>query len=84
MLKGHFIHFGIAANRDLNPFGEGVDHRDPHPMQTTGKLIVFVGELTTGMQFGKDQLDPGDPLLRVNIHRHTTAIVCDFQRVVCV
>ncbi|CSI62820.1 Uncharacterised protein [Vibrio cholerae] len=58
MFKGNFIHLTITANRHFYPFGERIHHRNTHPMQATGKLVVFVGELTTGVQFAQNKLHP--------------------------
>ena len=53
-------------------------------MQTTGELVVLVAELAAGMQLGKDQFDARYAFFRVDIHRHATAIVEHFQRIVLV
>ena len=51
-------------------------------MQTTGELVVFIGELTARMQTTEDQLDGRHPLFRVDIHRHATPVVDNFQRLI--
>ncbi len=51
-------------------------------MQAAGELVVLVGELAARMQLGEDQLDAGHTLFRVNVDRHATAVVADFQRMV--
>lgn len=51
-------------------------------MQTAGELVVLVGKLAARMEFGEDQLDARHPLFRVNVHRHATAIIADFQGVI--
>ena len=53
-------------------------------MQTTGKLIVVVGEFTTGVQLAEDQLNPGDAVLGVNVGRHTAAVVQYGHRAIAV
>jgi len=51
-------------------------------VQAAGELVVLVGELAAGVQLGKDQLDTGNALFGVDVHRHAAAIVADFQRVI--
>ena len=53
-------------------------------METAGKIVIFVVELTARMQSRQDQLDPGDFVLRVNIHGHAAPVVYHFNRSVCV
>ena len=82
-------HLTIAPDGHFQHLRQRVNHRHTHAVQTTGKLIVVVGEFTTGVQLAEDQLDPGDAVLRVNIGRHTAAVVqhrhgaiavqCDFH-----
>jgi len=51
-------------------------------MKPAGKVVIFIGKLTPGMQLGENHFDPGDFLLRVNIDRHTTPIVDYTKRLV--
>jgi len=51
-------------------------------VQTTGELVVLVGELAAGVKLGEDQLDARHTLFRVDVHRHATAVVDHFQRIV--
>ncbi|MNQ53568.1 hypothetical protein D3C85_676110 [compost metagenome] len=51
-------------------------------MQTAGELVVLVGKLAARVEFGEDQLDTRHALFRVNVDRHATAVVTDFQRMV--
>ncbi len=51
-------------------------------MKTTGDLVGILVELTPGMQLGHDHLGGGNALRRVNVHRHSPAIVDDFRRAV--
>src|SRR5690606_16309338 len=73
--KGNPVDITVAADPHFQVRGQGVDHRHTHPVQTTGELVVLIGELTAGVEFGENQLYPGNPLFRVDIHRHAAAIV---------
>ena len=53
-------------------------------MQTTGKLVVLVRKLATGMQAGQHYLDPRHTLFRMKINRHTPTVIANFQRTVLV
>jgi hypothetical protein len=48
-------------------------------VKTTRKTIAFIGKLAPGMKFGQDHLNPWDPLLGMDIHRHPPAIVHHLQ-----
>ena len=48
-------------------------------MQTAGKLVVLIGELTARMQAAQDQFDRRNAFFRVNIHRHAASVINDFQ-----
>ena len=65
----------IAQHFDLQPASQSVHDRNPHAVKAAGKAVVFVGELPAGVKTGQDQLDPGDAVFRVHIHRHTPAVV---------
>lgn len=84
MFKSYFIDITITAHRYIDPAGQGVDHRNTYAVQTTGELVVFIGELATSVQTAEDQFNTRHAFLRVDIHRHTTAVVYDFQRLVFV
>ena len=49
-------------------------------MQATGKIVVFVVELTPRVQPGKDQFDSGNFVLWVDVYRHTPTVVDYFNR----
>ncbi len=53
-------------------------------MKAAGKLVVLVGKLCAGMQFGQDQFHPRNTLIGVHVHRHAPAIIADFHRAVCI
>ena len=47
-----------------------------------GELVVLVGELAAGVQLGQDQLDAGDALFRMDVHRHAATVVDHLEGVV--
>ena len=51
-------------------------------MQAASRLIGLVGEFAAGVQLGQDHLDPGDFLLRMQVHRHAATIIDHGQRIV--
>ena len=80
--EGNKVNLTVATDGNFHPVRQRVNHRDPHTVQTTGVLVVFIGELTTSMELGHDQLNPGDLFFRMNIHRHTTTVIHHFQGLV--
>jgi hypothetical protein len=60
-------------------FRQRVDHRHADPVQAAGEAVVLVRKLAAGVQPGEDQLDPGDALLGVDVHRHAAAVVGDLS-----
>jgi hypothetical protein len=77
--EGHVVFLAVALDPDLQVPGEGVDDRDAYPVETTGEAIAVVGELAPGVELGEDDLDSGQALVGVEVHRHATAIVADLQ-----
>ena len=75
ILKGDAVDLTVATHVDLHAFRQGVDHRNPHPVQAAGKLVVFVGKLTARVQSAEDQLNRRHPLFRVNVDRHPAPVV---------
>ena len=82
VFKGDVIDLAVATNVHFHAFGQGVHHGNAHAVQTTGELIVFVGELTARMQTAEDQLDGRHALFRMDIHRHAAPVVDNFQRLI--
>ncbi|MND87283.1 hypothetical protein D3C80_792780 [compost metagenome] len=74
-LEGDVIDLAVPAHRHLDPIGKGIHHRDAHPVQTAGELVVLVGELAPRVQLAEDQLHTGYPFLRVYVDRHATTVV---------
>ena len=82
VFEGDGVFLAVSPDPHFQPQGQGVDHRDTDPVQTTGKLVVLAGELAPGVQPREDQFDPGHPFFGVDIHRHTAPIVDHFQCIV--
>lgn len=82
--KGHLVLVAVTLDLDADQGRQGVDHRNTHAVQTTGELVVLIGELATGVELGEDQLNTRHTLFRVNVHRHATTVVGHFQGVVSV
>jgi hypothetical protein len=80
--EGHLVLVAVALDPHADLGRQGVDHRNTDPVQAAGELVVLVGELTAGVQFGENQFDARDALFGVNVHRHAATVVADFQRVV--
>ena len=57
------------------PLRKGVDHRRADAVQSAAEFILGIVELSARVKLGKDHLHAGNSLLRVNIHRHTAAVV---------
>ena len=51
-------------------------------MQPSGESVGIVGEFAACVQLGEYQLDTGNFLFGVDVHRHAAAVVGDFQRTV--
>ena len=74
------IVFGTAAlDPDLKMLRQGIHHRHPNAVQTTGEAVAVVGELATGMQLGQDHLDTGDTLFGVDVNWHPATVVADLD-----
>ena len=80
--EGDAVLVAVAAHAHFDAGRQGVDHRDTDTVQTTGELVVLVGELTAGVQLGEDQLDAANALFRVDVDRHTAAVIGHFQGIV--
>ena len=78
----HVVLPAAAADPHFKVPGQRVHHGDAHAVQPTRKPVGPVGELAARVQLGKDQFDPGNPFLGVNVDRHAAAVIGDFQRTV--
>ena len=78
----HMKFLPVAPDPDLKLLGQRVDYRNSHTMKPPRKAIVFIGELSTGMQSGQDHLHAADTFILVFVDRHTASIVRDSYRVI--
>jgi hypothetical protein len=75
----HVVFLATTAYPDLKVARKCIHYRHADTVQAAGELVVFGGELATGMQPGQDHLDAGHTLIRVHIDRHATTIVSHLQ-----
>jgi len=80
--EAHAVFVAVALDGHHHLGRQGVDHGNADPVQTTGELVVLVGELAAGVQLGEDQFDARHALFGVDVHGHAAAVVDHFQRVV--
>ena len=78
----HLVDLPVFVDLDLQPLGQGVDHRGAHAVQTAGDLIAPAAELTAGVQDGKDHLQGGLARLGLDVHGDAPAVVGDGDGVV--
>ena len=82
--EGHAVQLAVTLDGHLKVGRQCVDHRHPHPVQTAGTIVVALGELAACVQAGEDQLDTGQALFFVEIHRHAAAVILNTQGAVAV
>ena len=71
-----------TVNRQEQIFGQRVDDRDADAVKTARDLVGRVIELTARVQDGHDDLRRRSTLLRMDIHRYSTAVVGHGDRLV--
>ena len=68
----------VAPDREVEPLGERVDHRDAHAVEAARDLVAAtVPELTAGVQDGEDDLGRRLLLLLHDVDRNAAAVVGD-------
>ena len=82
MGEAHFVDLAVAADLELEPGRERVDHRDAHAMQAARDLVGILVKLAAGMQLGHDDLGRRDTLFGVDAGGNAAAIVDDGDRTV--
>jgi hypothetical protein len=65
----------IADDLDLEPLGEGVDHRHADTVEAAGDGVGVAAELAPGVQGGHDHLERRPMLDRVLVDRYAPAVV---------
>ena len=78
------IDVALAADLDLAPFGEEVDHGDAHAVQTAGGLIGALFELAAELQHGHHALERGEAQVGMLLDGDAAAVVLDRDRAVVV
>ena len=72
----------ILAHGYFQPFGQGVDARHAHAVQTARHLISGVVELPSGVQLGHDHLHGGHALFGMDVYGNAAAVVAHRHAVV--
>ena len=79
--EAHVVLLAVAPDIELQPFGQGVDHRDTDAVEAAGDLVGIVVrgvlELAAGVQLGHDDLGRRDAFFGVHAGRDAAAIVLD-------
>ena len=74
----------LAADFDLAPFGEEVDHGDAHAVQSAGGLVGPLLELAAELQHGHHALERGEAEVGMLFDGDAAAVVLDRDRAVVV
>ena len=82
--KAHEMRLALAEDAQLEPLGEGIDHRDADPVQPAGHLVGVLVEFPAGMQLGHDDLGRRNAFLGVDIDRNAAPVVAHGDRAVAV
>ena len=69
------MHFAIALDFHLTPFGKGIDRRDAHAVQAAGDLVAAAAKLAAGVQDGHHHFQGRLFHLRVHIDRDAAPII---------
>ena len=78
------VNLASAANRELEPFGQCVNHRNTHTMQPARDLVGVLIELSARMQYGHYDFGGGASFFRDNVGRNAPAVVADGDRTIYV
>ena len=74
----------VAADLDLAPFGEEVDHGDADAVQTAGGLVGPLLELAAELQHGHHALQRREAQVGMDLDRDAAAVVLHRDRAVVV
>ena len=78
------VDVALAADLDLAPFGEEVDHGDAHAVQAAGGLVGPFLELAAELQHGHHALERGEAQVGMLFDGDAAAVVLDGDRAVVV
>ena len=74
--EGHEEPAAVAVDLQLEPDGEGVDHRHAHAVEAAGDLVALAAELAAGVERGEHDLGRRRAgILGVFVDRNATAVV---------
>ena len=83
MLEAHLVDLAVAAaDLELEPGRQGVDHRNADAVQTAGDLVGILVEFPAGMELGHDDLGRRDAFFLVDVGRDAAAVVDHGRRAV--
>src|SRR3546814_20715438 len=84
MFETHPMLFAVAPDRELEPFGQGIDDRNADAVQAArhfiGIVVARILELTAGVQLGHNDLGRRNAFLGVDASRAAAAIILDADR----
>ncbi|MNT01495.1 hypothetical protein D3C72_1359630 [compost metagenome] len=75
MGEADFMQLAIAADSELQPDRERIDHRHAHAMQAAGHLVGILVEFTARMQLGHDDLGGGNAFGRMDVGRNAASVI---------
>ena len=78
------VDVALAADFDLAPFGEEVDHGHAHAVQAAGGLVGPLVEFAAELQHGHHALQRGEAQVGVDLDGDAAAVVLDGHRAVVV
>ena len=81
-LKFHVMHLAVARDLDLKPFADRVHAFRADAVRAAGKFVAALAVFAAGVQRRQNQLDAGNFVLRMNVHRNAAAVVADGNRAV--
>ena len=75
MRKADFVQLAVAADSELKPDGERIDHRHAHAMQAARDLIGILVEFAARMQLGHDDFGGRNAFGRMDVGRNAASVI---------
>ena len=75
--EGHRPGRAVAVDLDVQPAGQGVDHRGTDAVQPAGRVVGAGAELAARVQLGEHHLHAGQAGTRFPVDRDAAALVVD-------
>src|SRR5699024_2863758 len=69
------VNLSLVADIHLQPYGQCIDNRSAHTVQTAGYLVSAAAELTACVKNGEDNLYSGNPFFLVDAHRDPSSVI---------